>query len=46
MIPDLAALREQFGLAVALVPLLFAVLVTGMVLAAQFLAQWFEDRNP
>ena len=46
MIPDLAALREQFGLAVALVPLVFAVLVTGMVFAAQSVAQWFEDRNP
>jgi len=46
MIPDLAALREQLGLGVALIPLVFAVLVTGMVLAAQFLAQWFEDRNP
>jgi len=46
MIPDLAVLREQFGLGVAFVPLVFAVLVTGIVLAAQLLAQWFEDRNP
>jgi len=46
MIPGLAAPREQFGLGVALVPLVFAVLVTGIVFAAQLLAQWFEDRNP
>ena len=46
MIPDLAVLREQFGSGVALIPLVFAFFVTGIVLAAQSLAQWFEDRNP
>jgi hypothetical protein len=46
MIPELTGLGEQFGLGVALVPLAFAALVTGIVFAAQSLAQWFNDRNP
>ena len=46
MIRELATLGEQLGLGFALLPLAFAVLVTGLVFAAQSMARWFDDRNP
>lgn len=46
MIPQLPALVDQLGFGISLLPLAFAVLVTGMVLVARSLAQWFNDRKP
>ena len=45
MICELATRGEPFGLGLALLPFFFALLVTGMVLAAQSMARWFDDRN-
>jgi len=46
MIPRLLVLGEQLGFGASLLPLAFAVLLTGMVFVAQSLAHWFDDRNP
>ena len=46
MIPTLAELERTLGVNVAFVPLVFAVLLTGMVLILPSIFQWFEDRKP
>ena len=45
MIPTLIEMVELLGLRLVFVPIVLALLSTGLVLTAQSLARLFEDRN-
>jgi hypothetical protein len=45
VIPTLTEIAERLGVSPAFVPIVLAGLLTGIVLAVQSVAQWFEDRN-
>ena len=46
MITQLTALGEELGVTAVLVPLALGGLLTTMVVLAQLLAEWFDERNP
>jgi hypothetical protein len=46
VIPDITAIAERFGVNPAFAPLVLAALLTSLVLFAQSIARWFEDRKP
>jgi hypothetical protein len=46
VIPDLSAIAERFGVNPSFAPLVFAALLTALVLFFQSIARWFEDWNP
>lgn len=46
MIPELIQLAEKAGVTTVFLPLAVGVLIAGLVLAAQSIAAWFDDRNP
>jgi len=46
VIPTLTEIAELLGVSPAFVPIVLAALLTGIVLAVQSVARWFEDRNP
>ena len=45
MIPTLIEMVELLGLRLAFVPIVLALLSTGLVLTAQSIARLFENRN-
>jgi hypothetical protein len=45
MIPTLIEMVELLGLRLVFVPIVIALLTTGLVLTAQSIARLFEDRN-
>ncbi len=46
MIPELIEFAEKAGVTALLLPLAVGLLIGGLVLAAQSIAAWFDDRNP
>jgi hypothetical protein len=46
VIPALTEVAETLGVNATLVALVFAGLITSLVLLAQSVIGWFEDRNP
>lgn len=46
MIPEWIELAEKADLTAVFLPLAVAVLIAGLLFAAQSIAAWFDDRNP
>jgi len=45
VIPTPTEMGQLLGIRLVFVPIMLALLSTGLVLAAQSIARWFEDRN-
>jgi hypothetical protein len=46
VIPEWVELAERTDLTAVFLPLAVAVLIAGLLVAAQSIAAWFDDRNP
>lgn len=46
MIPNLTEIAELYGVNPVFAPVVFAALLTAIVLSVQSIGRWFEDRDP